>query len=84
MKSATSKQEFVKLLNAVHTKLGSFANGKAVSWNDNASTNGHYLTITYQSSYQKGTADETFIYNVGGNRTALVGYHVNSNALITS
>jgi len=82
LKTATTSETFGKILNAVHLKLGLFKNGKSVGWNDNATTNGRYVTINYEAAYQKGQAQENFVYRVNGKQAALVGYHVNSDALL--
>ena len=82
LKAATSKELFGKILSGVHSKLGLFKNGKSVGWNDNASTGGHYVTINYEAAYQKGSAQENFVYRINGKQAALVGYHVNSEALL--
>ena len=82
LKAATSKEMFAKILNAVHSKLGLFRNGKSVGWNDNATTGGRYVTINYEAAYEKGSAQENFVYSIDGKQAALVGYHVNSEALL--
>lgn len=82
LKAATTKDTFGKILNAVHSKLGLFKTGKSADWNDNATTGGHFVTINYQAAYQKGSAVENFVYRMDGNRAALVGYHINSDALL--
>jgi len=82
LKSATTDAMFSKILNAVHSKLGLFKTGKSAGWNDNVTTGGHFVTISYQAAYQKGSAVESFIYRIDGNRAALVGYHINSDALL--
>ena len=82
LKAATSREKFGRILNAVHSKLGLFTNGKSVGWNDNATTSGRYVTINYDANYQKASATENFVFRIDGSRAALVGYHVNSDALL--
>ena len=82
LKAAASKEFFGKILNAVHSKLGLFKNGKSAGWNDNATTSGRFVSINYQAAYQKGSAQENFVYRIDGNHAALVGYHVTSDALL--
>jgi hypothetical protein len=71
-----------KLLGVVHTKLGAMKKTKQVGWNDNANTSGHFVTLNYESNYEKGTAAENFVYRIIDGRASLVGYHINSDALI--
>jgi Protein of unknown function (DUF3887) len=82
MKAATSKDKFAKILNAVHSKLGLFKSGKSDGWNDNVTTGGHFVTISYQASYERGAAAENFVYRVEGPQAVLAGYHINSDALL--
>lgn len=84
LKSATSKERFLKILTAVHSRLGTYRSGKAVGWNDNLTTGGHFVSIRFQATYQKGSASEDFGYRMDGNRATLIGYHVNSDALLLS
>jgi hypothetical protein len=84
LKAAATKEKFTKILNAVHSKLGTFKSGKSDGWNDNVTTGGHFVTISYQASYEKGAAAENFVYRVQGDQAVLVGYHVNSDALLLS
>lgn len=84
LKSATNRDEFIKILGVVHSKLGPFTSGKMLNWNDNATTGGHYVTLNYQASYQKGSAEENFVYRLNGGGASLVGYHINSNTLLFS
>lgn len=82
LKAAATKDKFTKILNAVHSKLGMYKGGKSDGWNDNVTTGGHFVTISYQASYEKGAAAENFVYRVEGNRALLSGYHVSSDALL--
>jgi hypothetical protein len=83
MKAVTNGTDLVKLLAAVHGKLGRFKGGKTVGWNDTRNTSGHFLNIGYQANYEKGQALEEFLFRLDGDGATLAGYHVNSNALIT-
>jgi len=83
MKNVTNEADLVKLLAAVHGKLGRFKGGKAVGWNDTRNASGHFVNIGYQATYEKGPAMEEFLFRIDGDRALLAGYHVNSNALIT-
>ncbi|MGY4398205.1 hypothetical protein ACVWZA_003409 [Sphingomonas sp. UYAg733] len=82
LKGASSKADFIKLLDVVHRKLGPFKTGKTGGWNNNYSPAGHFLTIGYGANYARGTADEQFVYRIDDGKAKLAGYHVNSNALI--
>jgi hypothetical protein len=81
-KAVTTKDKIDQFLGAVHRKLGKFREGKSIGWNDNVGTNGHFVTIDYEAKYEKGGATENFVFRVNGNDATLVGYHVNSDALL--
>lgn len=82
MKDATPQERLVALLAAVHRKLGQFKSGKAVGWNDNVNTGGHFITVSYAATYEHGPAAESFVYRIDNGQAALAGYHVNADALI--
>ena len=83
MKSAISRDDFIKLLAGLHDKLGAFKAGKTTSWNDNATTGGHYVTLSRDAQFDNGPGTEQFVFKVDKGRTVLAGYHINSNVLIT-
>jgi len=80
--TSSPKANFEKLLDAVHRKLGAFKGAQQQGWNDQATTSGHFITLTYQSHYEKGDAAENFVYRIDGGKAHLAGYHINSDALI--
>ena len=81
-KAGTAQADMVQLLSAIHRKLGDFQSGSQTGWNDNVNTGGHFLTIGYTAKYAGGSAEENFVYRMNGEQAALVGYHINSLALI--
>ena len=82
LKAAATRERFVKVLAAVHRKLGLYKTGKTAGWNDNATLNGHFVTLNVQAGYERGAATEQFVFRVSGDRTLLAGYHVNSDAML--
>jgi len=84
MKQLTTLPRLTAFLGAVHRKLGQFKSGKAVAWNDNVNTSGHYITINYQATYEHGPAAENFVYRIDDGKATLVGYHVNSDVLVVN
>ena len=81
-KAASPQASFVPLLSAIHRKLGNFQSGAVAGWNDNVTTNGHFISLNYTAKYERGDATENFVYHVDAQQLRLAGYHVNSNALI--
>jgi hypothetical protein len=82
LRHMSGQPEFTQLLLAVHRKLGNFQSGSTANWNDNLGSNGHFVTLNFAAKYERGSANESFVYKVNGNSASLAGYHVSSNALL--
>jgi hypothetical protein len=82
MKGTTSAADLTRLLEAVHDRLGAFRAGSTRSWNDSRTTSGRFVTLDYAATYERGSAEENFVFRIDGDHATLAGYHVNSNALI--
>ena len=83
-KAVSTRDDFTKLLAAVHRKLGNFQSGRTGNWNDSASTGGHYATLQRTAQFERGPAQEEFVFKMEGQKAVLIGYHIASNTLITS
>ena len=81
-KAATKQDDFIKLLSVVHRKLGNFQGGKSTGWNETVATGGTTVTLNYSAPYDNGTADENFVFRIEEGKAVLLGYHINSMALI--
>ncbi len=79
----TAQQDFVALLNAVHSKLGAMRSTKERNWRINFDNKGTFVTLTYATTYAGGDAEEQFVFLIDQDTPALQGYHINSNALGT-
>ncbi|MCJ2181367.1 DUF4019 domain-containing protein [Novosphingobium sp. 1949] len=83
LRQATSQADFEKLLGAVHAKLGKVRTTKQVGWNTNATTGGTFLTATMQTTFEKGTGVEQFVYRKGkDDALTLVGYNIQSRDMM--
>jgi len=80
--ASTPRDEFLQFVEAVHRKLGKAGEAKLRGWNVNYNTSGSYVTLTYATHYDEGDASEQFVFNVGGGKASLVGFHINSKVLI--
>lgn len=80
----TSEGDFVKLLQAIHTKLGfvrkSNLRGAGAAWHTGTGTT---VTLIYDATFAQGPATEKFVWHVSDNSVSLYGYHINSNGLIS-
>ena len=82
MKTSTKPDQFIAFLTGAHKKLGAFKSGKRVGWNDNHTTGGHFVTLQYESQFERGPAQEQFIYRLRDNQPFLVGYNINSAVFV--
>jgi len=82
LKKASTQKDFVALLEAVHRKLGNTKSSGKTSWNVNYQTSGSFVTLGYKTSFDGGDAQEQFVYRLQDKAALLVGYHINSTALI--
>ena len=83
LKKAATMKEFVSLLEAVHRKLGNVSSSNKKTWNVNYHTSGTFVTLTYDTVFTQGKGTEQFVYKLSGKEAQLVGYHINSNDLIS-
>jgi hypothetical protein len=82
LKSLSPRPDFVALLEAVHRKLGTSAASTRQGWRIDYRPTGTFITLTYQTRYSQGEAQEQFVFRMNGHRAQLAGYHINSNALL--
>ncbi|MBA3669309.1 MAG: DUF3887 domain-containing protein [Sphingomonas sp.] len=80
-KANTPKNDTSRLFAAVRSKLGPYKSGTRNSWRVNYGTNANTVVL-FDSVYEKGKAQETFTF-ANGKNSPLIGYNVNSLALIT-
>ena len=83
LRAATKHQDFLDFMGAVHRKLGRVQNVSQTGFFVNFTTSGTRVRLNYQTKFDGGEAQEEFIWKIKGNQAALVGYHINSTALIT-
>jgi hypothetical protein len=84
MRAAATKPALIKLLSAVHTKLGKVVATREVNWRENYNTGGTFVTLVMQTKYDHGTGEETFIFKPADVGAQLVVYNINSLDMMTS
>jgi hypothetical protein len=82
-RDATKLDDFVALMTAVHKKLGRVGNAARKGFFVNYNTSGSQIRVNYTTKFGDGDAEEQFVWSKKGDNLALLGYHINSNALIT-
>ena len=74
--------DFPVLVEKIHAKLGTFRSTARQGFNDNINNGDHTFTASYASVYSTGPATENFVYRLNGGKPVLIGYHVESAALL--
>jgi hypothetical protein len=83
LRNVTRQEDFVALLTAVHNKLGAVQTALQNRFFVNYTTSGEQITLTYVTKFSGGDANEQFLWAKQDGKIVLLGYHINSNALIT-
>jgi len=83
LRAATPHDKFVPFLNAVQRKLGKVKQSKQLGWNANATTGGTFVTLTMETTFERGTGTEQFVYHkVAEHDLKLVGYNIQSQDMM--
>ena len=83
LRSASKQEDFVAFLTAVHNKLGSVQTLSQKKFFVNYTTSGERITLTYETKFSGGDGEEQFLWGKQDGKIVLLGYHINSMALIT-
>ncbi|EJL34653.1 DUF4019 domain-containing protein [Novosphingobium sp. AP12] len=85
LRKAGTRAQFGQLLEAVHRKLGNVKSTKQVGWNANATTGGSFITVAMETTFERGSAAEQFVYRKGNaDQLTLVGYHIQSEQMMVN
>jgi hypothetical protein len=80
---STNHDEIIKFLVGVHTKLGAVQGFTRANIFVNATTNGTFIKVTYNSTFEQGKAIEAFTWKKENGGLKLVRYDINSNVFVT-
>jgi hypothetical protein len=78
LKRASSKEDFIRLLDAVHRKLGEVKESKQVGWRVNYATGGSVVDLVYETRFAAGKGREEFVYRAA-KQPSLLGSNINSS-----
>jgi hypothetical protein len=81
--NSENRDEIIKFLAGVHSKLGASHDFARTNISVNATTNGTFIRVSYQSTFEQGKAVEAFTWKKAGGGLKLVRYDVNSNTFVT-
>ncbi len=83
LRDRSPQPDFLAFMNAVHTKLGKVVDPSRTGFYINYDTSGTRVRLTYKTKFTGGDAEEEFLWAKNGGNFVLLGYHINSTALIT-
>ena len=83
LKNAATEEEFVKLLEAVHRKLGKQVKSTDAGWRVNTHNFKTSVVVTQTTEFEQGKGTETFTFAVSDGVCTLLGYHINSQDMMT-
>lgn len=84
MQEASGAAELTKFLGAVHRKLGKVVRSRQVGWNTNVNTSGSFAQVQMETTFERGTGTETFVYRKVGEEMKLQGYNINSQDMMVN
>lgn len=81
-RSATNQKDFLASVGAIHRKLGKVQDTSQSRYFLNFTTSGPQVRLNYHTKFEEGDGQEEFVWKIKDNNAVLVGYHINSTALI--
>jgi len=78
----TTQDQFERLLTAIHGKLGVVKEAKQQGWQANTNNGVSTVVINTGTTFEKGDGTETFTFIREGKDLKLLGYNIQSAALI--
>jgi hypothetical protein len=79
VRGTTSESTYVKFLQSVHQALGSVQT--SVLRSENVALSPPTVTLYYDTTFERGTAKEQFVWLIKGNEAILDTYSIDSNKL---
>jgi hypothetical protein len=81
--NSENRDELIKFLAGVHSKLGLSRDFTRTNVFVSTTTNGTFIKVTYQSTFDQGNAVEAFTWKKAATGLKLVRYDVSSKAFLT-
>ena len=76
MKSASTKENLVEVLDAAHRELGNVKSTTQTGWNVDYVNGSAHIVLTFKTIYDQGDADERFAFTKLSTDILLSGYHI--------
>jgi hypothetical protein len=81
-KATETEKDFLALLGAIHRKIGNVQSTSEKSFYVNTYNLSTKVTLVYDTKFDGGDATETFVYHISGDQVSLLGYNINSLAMM--
>lgn len=72
----TDKKAFYRFLSAIHGQLGRVRTSKQVGWRAEVDTGGSTAEVIMQTTFERGSRKETFVFKGSASEQKLAGYHI--------
>ncbi|MBV9463918.1 MAG: hypothetical protein JO317_06780 [Verrucomicrobiae bacterium] len=79
---AETSKDFEELMVALQDKLGAVESSSRKAWNTSWNNGISTVRAEYETKFVRGAAIESFVWRISGGEAKLLGYHINSRALI--
>ena len=83
-KAAQPKSDTIDFLRSVREKLGTIKTSNRTGWQANSLNMKTNVVLTFETEYENGKGIETFTYQIADGNTTLIGWYVNSKALVVT
>ncbi|MCI0350340.1 MAG: DUF4019 domain-containing protein, partial [Acidobacteriales bacterium] len=80
-RNSGNEEDITSFLRGVHDKLGNAGDATRQNIMVKATPGGTFATVVYQTKFAHGTASETYVWRLDGQRLLLVGYNIDSRDL---
>ena len=83
-KASQPKVDTINFLQSIRDKLGPVRTTNRAGWQANSVNMKTNVVLTFDTEFENGRGVETFTYRIADGSASLLGWYVNSNALIVT
>lgn len=82
LKAKAKEEDFVKLLETMHRKLGKQVKSTDATWRVNSFNFKTNAMVGQDTEFEQGKGTETFTYLISDGKATLAGYYINSSDMM--
>lgn len=72
----TDKKAFHRFLSAIHEQLGTIRETRQIGWRAATENGNSTAEVIMQTTFERGSRKETFVFKGSGEQQKLAGYHI--------